>query len=57
MSTYVTTWQCSKCGAVVRTVQENAGFVNGYGSGKLKSGPCPAGGDHDWNELTKGEWI
>lgn len=56
MSTYSTSWQCRKCGAVVHTRQEGAGFWRGYGSSQLKSGPCPAGGDHEWNELTNGTW-
>lgn len=56
MSTYSTTWQCSKCGAIVNTRQRSAGFLYGYGSSQLKSGPCPAGGDHNWNELTEGRW-
>lgn len=56
MSTYVAIWQCCKCGAQVGPIrQENAGFWYGYGSGKLAKGPCPAGGDHDWHELT-GHW-
>lgn len=57
MGTYKTTWQCAKCGVTVTTIQPNAGACYGYGSGQLQDGPCPAGGDHDWNELTKGEWI
>ena len=57
MGTYATTWQCSKCGAVVPTVQKNAGFILGYGSGQLKDGPCPKGGSHEWHELTEGRWI
>lgn len=57
MSTYITTWQCRKCGAVVRTVQRNAGFLQGYGTRQLQPGPCPGGGDHDWHELTKGQWL
>ncbi len=57
MSTYVTTWQCYNCRAIVRTVQKDAGFVNGYGSGQLKSGPCPCGDSHDWHEITEGEWV
>lgn len=57
MSTYITTWQCRKCGAIVRTVQPKAGFIRGYGSSQLKSGPCPGGGDHEWNELTEGQWV
>lgn len=56
MSTYSTTWQCLKCGAVVHTRQKDAGFLYGYGSSQLQSGPCPAGGDHEWNELTHGTW-
>ena len=54
MGTYRTTWQCSKCGAVIPTVQRNAGFLNGYG--KPKDGPCPAGGNHDWYEIVEGTW-
>jgi len=56
MGTYRTTWQCSKCGAVVNTVQEDAGFCRGYGSGQLQDGPCPKGGSHEWHELTHGTW-
>lgn len=37
------TYQCTKCGAIVPTVQPHAGFLNGYGRGQLKDGPCPAG--------------
>ena len=55
--TYRTTWQCHKCMTCVTTIQENAGFVLGYGSGQLQDGPCAAGGYHDWHELTVGEWI
>lgn len=55
--TYKTTWQCHKCMTVVTTIQEDAGFIRGYGKEKLKKGPCAAGGDHDWHELTEGEWI
>ena len=54
MSTYSTTWQCSKCGAVVSTQQEGAGFIRGYG--RPNSGPCPAGDSHDWHELVQGKW-
>ena len=57
MSTYITTWQCVKCGATVKTVQPKAGPIRGYGTGQLQSGPCPAGGDHDWHELTIGQWV
>ena len=57
MSTYSTTWQCCKCGAVVSTQQEGAGFWRGYGSGQLRSGPCPAGDSHDWRELVEGKWT
>jgi hypothetical protein len=57
MSTYKTTYQCTKCGAIVPTVQPHAGFWRGYGSGQLKDGPCPAGGSHDWHELTEGKWV
>ena len=57
MATYKTTFQCAKCGAIVPTIQHGAGFLRGYGSGQLQDGPCPAGGSHDWHELTKGEWI
>lgn len=56
MSTYRTTFQCRKCGIAIPTVQRNAGFLYGYGSSQLKSGPCPAGGDHEWNEVTNGTW-
>ncbi len=56
MSTYSTTWQCRKCGAIVHTRQKSAGFLYGYGSSQLQSGPCPAGGDHEWHELTQGTW-
>lgn len=56
MSTYRTTFQCSKCGIAIPTVQRNAGFLYGYGTSQLKSGPCPAGGDHDWHEVTSGTW-
>ncbi|MBP5435372.1 hypothetical protein J6Z39_06090 [bacterium] len=54
MSTYVTVWQCAKCGAVIPTRQPNAGFLYGYG--KPKSGPCPCGGDHEWNEIVDGHY-
>jgi len=54
MSTYTTTWQCKKCGAVVSTQQENAGFWRGYGM--PNSGPCPAGDSHEWHELVAGKW-
>lgn len=57
MSTYITTWQCVKCGATVKTKQPNAGFWCGYGTRQLADGPCPAGGDHDWHELTRGTWV
>ena len=57
MSTYITTWQCVKCGAIVKTRQPNAGFWCGYGTRQLADGPCPAGGDHDWHELTRGKWV
>ena len=56
MSTYSTTWMCNKCRVVVSTRQPKAGFIRGYGTGLLKSGPCPCGGDHDWHELTEGTW-
>lgn len=55
--TYRTTWQCHKCMTVITTVQENAGFLYGYGDGQLRQGPCAMGGDHDWHQLTQGEWI
>ena len=54
MSTYRTTWQCKKCGAVVSTEQIKAGFIRGYG--QPNSGPCPMGGSHEWNELVSGKW-
>jgi len=54
MSTYTTTWQCSKCGAVVPTQQREAGFIRGYGT--PNSGPCPSGGSHEWHELVQGQW-
>lgn len=57
MSTYITTWQCRKCGATVRTTQTHAGFWRGYGTRQLAEGPCPGGGDHDWHELVKGVWV
>lgn len=57
MSTYITTWQCVKCGAIVTTKQPNAGFWHGYGIRQLADGPCPKGGDHDWHELTQGKWV
>ena len=56
MSTYRTVWQCTKCGAQIPTVQRDAGFWRGYGKSQLRSGPCPGGGDHEWNELTEGSW-
>lgn len=52
-----TTWQCHKCMTMITTVQEDAGFINGYGDGKLRKGPCAAGGDHDWHEITEREWL
>ncbi len=57
MSTYITTQQCVKCGAIVRTKQPHAGFWRGYGSSQLQNGPCPRGGDHEWHELTQGKYI
>ncbi len=57
MSTYKTIYQCAKCGAQVPTVQPKAGFWRGYGTAQLQDGPCPAGGSHDWHELTKGQWL
>lgn len=54
MSTYRTTWSCSKCGITIPTVQRNAGFLYGYG--KPKDGPCPNGGNHDWYEIVEGTW-
>jgi hypothetical protein len=56
-NTYSTVYQCSKCSAVVPTSQPDAGFIRGYGTGQLKDGPCPAGGSHDWHELTQGKWT
>ena len=56
-ATYKTTWQCHKCMTCVTTLQEDAGFVNGYERSQLQDGPCAAGGDHDWHELTVGVWI
>jgi hypothetical protein len=41
----------------VTTIQEDAGFVNGYGRSQLQDGPCAMGGNHDWHELTVGVWI
>ena len=52
-----TTWQCHKCMTMITTVQEDAGFINGYGDGKLRKGPCAAGGDNDWHEITEREWL
>lgn len=57
MATYVTTWQCRKCGAEVPTKQPDAGFWRGYGERQLATGPCPGGGDHEWHELVEGQWI
>ena len=55
--TYKTTWQCHKCMTTITTIQEDAGFIRGYGDRQLRQGPCAMGGDHDWHELTVGEWI
>jgi hypothetical protein len=55
MSTYVTTWQCRKCGAVIPTRQKNAGFIMGYG--RPNSGPCPAGDSHEWHQIVEGKYI
>lgn len=56
MGTLRRLWQCSKCGITVPTTQRNAGFLNSYGLLQLSKGPCPAGGDHDWNGVHD-EWL
>lgn len=54
---YSTTWQCTKCGAMISTRQNQDGcFWTDTGRNQLNDGPCPAGGDHDWHEITKGIW-
>lgn len=53
MSTYITSWQCVKCGAIVKTKQPKAAFLRGYGTRQLADGPCPARGSHDQHELLK----
>ena len=54
MSTLVVTRQCTKCGAVVHSVKRNAGFLYGYYT--TVDGPCPAGGNHEWTNITEEEW-
>ena len=56
MSTYITTWQCRKCGVVVRTSRPGAGCLQGYGSRQLQDESCPGGGSHDWYELFE-QWL
>ncbi len=55
MSILEVTRQCTKCGAIVHSVKRNPGFCNGYYT--TVDGPCPAGGNHDWTNITEEQWI
>ena len=54
MSTLEVTRQCKKCGAVVHSVQRDAGFIRGYYT--TVDGECPAGGNHEWVNITEEVW-
>lgn len=42
---------------MISTRQNQDGcFWTDTGRNQLNDGPCPAGGDHDWHEITKGIW-
>ncbi len=60
-------WQCSKCGAIVpvyyyddpllfKWIRKASGTYKDpskeAAKSKLRRGPCPRGGNHDWQSLT-----
>ena len=59
MGTYYAVWQCTKCKAQVST--RVSGYSHGWhsdntlGKNQLVKGPCPCGGNHDWQKLA-GHW-
>lgn len=54
MATLEVTRQCKKCGAIVHSVKQNAGFWNGYYT--TRDSECPAGGYHEWVNITEEAW-